>query len=142
MPAAPKKLTFDHLISQKKPRKRNVSVSLSDDSDETVDIVLQSIGRKRYEALMTEHPATKEQNAEAKKETGEEAPYNVETFPIALISACALEPIMTEEQVQQVWDEWNSAEVMELFFAALEVTTARRHGLGKESGVTSDSEKS
>lgn len=141
MPAK-KPLTFDHLISQKKPRKRNVTVSLSDESEETVDIVLQSIGRKRYEALMQEHPPTKAQNAEAQKETGEDAPYNLETFPVALVAACAIEPKMTDEQVQQIWDDWNSAEVMELFFAALEVTTARRNGLGKESGQTTDSGKS
>ena len=142
MPTAKKPLTFDHLMSQKKPRRRKVTVMLSDEDNATFDIVLQSIGRKRYEALMQEHKPTRQQNAEAQKETGEDAPYNVDTFPIALIAACSVEPVMTDEQVQQIWDEWNSAEVMDLFFAALEVTTARRQGLGKESGETTDSEKS
>jgi hypothetical protein len=100
----------------------------------TIRVTFQSIGRKRYEDMIAAHPATEAQNKESQKEAQQDAPYNVDTFPAALISASAISPIMTVEQAQELWDTWNAGELTEMFFAALEVNTARRAGLGKESG--------
>jgi hypothetical protein len=92
----------------------------------TVTMKFQSLGRKRYEALIAEHPATEKQNEQALKETNTEAGYNLDTFPPALIQASCIEPELSLEDVQAIYDSWNSAELMTLFFAALEVNTQRR----------------
>lgn len=172
MPTQTKPMTFDHLRSMKKPRRKTITLYASDEAlelverrqnelkevtspedrakaqknletaeralkDSEITLVFQSIGRKRYEDLITEHPPTDKQNEESKAETGSDAPYNVDTFPAALISASAVEPELTLEQAQELWDTWNQGEVLEIFYAALEVNTARRSGLGKGFGVAS-----
>lgn len=105
--------------------------------DATVTMKFQSLGRKRYEALISEYPATEEQNEQSLKETEQEAPYNIETFPPALIQASCVEPELTPEDVQEIYDSWNTAELMVLFFAALEVNTQRRTAdLGNVFGPT------
>lgn len=106
-------------------------------AESTVQLKFQSIGRKRYEDLVADHPATKEQNEQALKETQQEAPYNLDTFPPALIRASILEPELTEEDIADIYDNWNNAELMELFLAALEVNTQRRTvDLGNVFGPT------
>lgn len=103
----------------------------------TVTMKFQSLGRKRYEALIAEHPPTEEQNEQALKETQGEAGYNIETFPPALIHASCVDPELSEEDVQEIYDTWNTAELMALFFAALEVNTQRRVAdLGNVFGPT------
>lgn len=164
-----KPMTFDHLKSLKKPRRKTVEIYASDEAlrdvqilqdrleDEkdagmvanleqelaaaqealeasTLRITFEAVGRKRYEELIAAHPATKKQHEESNAEAGQDAPYNVDTFPAALIAASAIDPVMTEEQANELWDEWNSGELTEMFFAAIEVNTARRSGLGKEYG--------
>ena len=88
---------------------------------ETVELRFRSIGRKRYDELVRAHPPTEEQKAESA-----DAPYNVETFSAALIAASCIEPVMTEAEVAELADEWNVAEYMQLWVAALEVNTQRR----------------
>lgn len=83
----------------------------------TVRVRFTSLGRKRYDDLLTQHPP---------REEDENSPYNPETFPQALIAASMSEPQVTLEEVERIWEEWNSAELMELFTAALEVNTRRR----------------
>jgi hypothetical protein len=44
---------------------------------------------------------------------------------------------MTEEEVNELWDEWNSAELGSLFLAAMTVNTSRRVAdLGNAFGGT------
>lgn len=92
----------------------------------SVKVLIRSIGRKRYDALLAEHPVTPEQTAEAEAEGGSALPYNIDTFPIALVAASCVSPEMTEEQVAELFDEWNAAEVNALWLTALEVNTQRR----------------
>ena len=94
--------------------------------ESTVTMVMRQIGRKRYDALVDAHPATDEEKAEAAKAGREAPPYNVETFAPALVSASCAEPLMTVEQVQELFDEWSTGELNELFTAALAVNTGRR----------------
>lgn len=109
----------------------------------TVVVRMKSPGRKKYEALLLEHPATDEQNEKHNKDHGSNAPYNAETFGAALVSLCAVEPVMTEEQAQQLIDEWNLNEAMLLFTGALEVCHASQvSNLGKGTGRTSGSTRS
>lgn len=103
-------------------------------------LTLRSIGRMRYDKLIGEHPPTGEQNDQHTKDHGVEAPYNVETFSVALVAAClvaaVLDPIRcadsewdelydeTVEQVQMWADTWNSMEFASLWTAALSANTA------------------
>lgn len=92
----------------------------------TVEMVFQSIGRKRYEDLVKAHPATPEQLAEAKEEGADAPPYNVDTFPIALIAESCVQPEMSYDEVEALVDEWNQSEVMAMFSCAISVNTMRR----------------
>lgn len=110
-----------------------------------VEIKLQSIGRKAYDALVKAHPATDEQNQEQRQEQIKElmdkgktleqatalstgAPYNVDTFAPALISACAIEPELTPEDVEELYDAWNLNEYLQLWMAAVRVNNTSQVG--------------
>lgn len=86
-----------------------------------VSMRFRSIGRKRYDKLVTEHPATDEQKAEQP-----DAAWNLDTFPPALLSASCIEPPMTVEEATELFETWNVAEFMEIWTAALAVNTQRR----------------
>lgn len=101
----------------------------------SVRMVFQSIGRKRYDALLHEYPPTDKQNEEHLAQHGVKAPYDIDKFAPALIAASCIEPEMTPEQVEELFDEWNQAEIFDLYTAALEVNTTRRVvDLGKAYG--------
>lgn len=105
--------------------------------DVTVAFKFRSIGRAAFEELLLAHPPTRDQKDDAKKQGVEgRLTYNVETFPIALVSAASVEPKLEEVDVKELWDspEWNQAELMQLFDAALSCNTQRRVlDLGKGS---------
>lgn len=102
---------------------------------ETVTLRFRSIGRKAYDALVRDCPPTDEDKAEAKEKGEPEPLYDVGTFAPALIAASCVEPTLTAEQVTELWDEWNTAEIMPCWMAALEVNTQRRVvDLGKGNG--------
>lgn len=113
--------------------------ALSDEAEEaSEDFTFRGIGRQGFERLIDTHEPTKDQRAKARKENAE-IQWNPETFPQALVAASLVEPDLTEEEVHEIWDsdEWNQAELLELFSAALEVNTTRRTAsLGKGSGLT------
>lgn len=91
-----------------------------------IEVVVRQMGRKRYDALVDAHPVTDEQKEAAKADGLEPGVWNGDTFPAALISASAAEPLMDPEEVQVLLDEWTTAECTELFTAALAVNTGRR----------------
>lgn len=94
---------------------------------------IQGLGRKKYSALQEDplYQVTDEQKKMAKERNGPDAtlPWNTDTFPPVLIQACLLEPRLTVEQVQEMWesDDWTSAELMLLLNAALEVNEQVRN---------------
>ncbi|HYH51624.1 MAG TPA: hypothetical protein VEG38_18940 [Acidimicrobiia bacterium] len=92
---------------------------------ETVEVRFRALGRKAYDELVRAHPPkdVAGEDGKVKKSTD---PYEYETFAPALVAACCVEPEMTVEQVQTLFEEWNAAEVMELWVAALSVNTQRR----------------
>jgi hypothetical protein len=123
--------------TNRRERERELTEARNALAEATVTMKFQSLGRKRYEALVAEHPPTPEQNEQSVKETEQEAAYNIETFPKALIRATCVDPELTDEDIDEIYDSWNGAELMELFFAALEVNTQRRTvDLGNVFGPT------
>lgn len=98
--------------------------------DNSIAFKFRSIGRRKYDDLVKEHPITDEQREEAKSSNGGEDPgieWNYDTFPDALIAACLVEPEISPEEMLE-WlqtDEWNSAEQQALFQAAFSANTMR-----------------
>ena len=81
----------------------------------------KSIGRLAYDKLVGEHPPL----AKHKKEN---AQFNSETFPPALIAATVVSPEMTLEQATDMFNDpnWNGSELLKLFYAA--------YGVNNETG--------
>ena len=103
--------------------------------ENSVEFKFRSIGRKRFDDLIFEHPPTEAQIKKAKENGSGEANWNEDTFPIALIHACLVDPKMEEHEVKDLWDseDWAGSEVLALFWAALEVNSNRRAiDLGKD----------
>ncbi len=101
-----------------------------------VSFTFRSIGRKAYEKLIEDHPATSEQQKQA-REDGQAAglsaqlsrlQWNSDTFPPALIAAASYEPKITDEEAWELFhvsDDWNSAELTSLFVTARDAQQAR-----------------
>lgn len=101
-----------------------------------IKFVMEAIGRNRYDALLREHPPTEAQIEEAKRD-GESVSFNPDTFSFALIDACCIEPEHEPGELAE-WlredpdEEWNMAEIADLFQAAVMVNVDRsRADMGK-----------
>lgn len=91
----------------------------------------RALPRKEYRTLLEDH----------KDESGQKR-WNTETFPPALIAACAVDPELTLEQATTVWDEWDENQTATLFHAAYMVNEGESKVpfTGRSSGATPDSE--
>lgn len=118
---------------EKELRKLRASVD-----EATVRMVFRSIGAKAYDALVDAHPPTDEDHEEIRSVLGTtaRAPYHGDSFAPALIGASLAEPVLSADEVQQIWDTWNREERTQLFNAALSVNSRARKvsDLGKGSG--------
>lgn len=94
--------------------------------EHTATLWFRSIGRKAYDALIDKHPPTDEHNEQYTKETGNPAPYHLDDFPKALVAISCENLDILDETIDEIWDDWNSAELTEMFTAALLVNTFRR----------------
>ncbi len=96
----------------------------------------RAIGRKAYEQLIEEHPATEEQQREA-RERGANAGlapqlsrlhWNADTFPPALIAAASCDPKISHEEAWEMFhvsEDWNEGELTTLFVTARSAQEAR-----------------
>lgn len=96
--------------------------------EQTASFVFRSLGRRDFEALIDAHPVTKEQREKAKKNGEEPLQFDWETFPQALVQACCIDPVLTLDEVKELWesDVWNTAELTGLWEAAFAVNQQRR----------------
>lgn len=94
--------------------------------DASVTLRFRSIGRRGYDTLVEDHQVSDEGRQRAQDEGKPVPPYEVDTFAPALVAASCVEPLMSVEEVLELWETWNTAELMELWVAALEVNTQRR----------------
>lgn len=88
-------------------------------SQDTITVfIFKSVGREAYDDMILEHPPTEKQ-----KDDG--ADFNTDTFPPALVAASCVEPEITLKEANTIFasDQWNGAELRELFFGALGVNT-------------------
>lgn len=111
---ASKRATYD-LLRSKKRAEREISFNIeTDNGKEEVTLLFRSIGSQQYDALLTKNPPKPEQRADG-------ATYNIHTFAPSLLAEVCVEPQMTKGEWQDIWDspDWNRGEVMDLFFAAV-----------------------
>lgn len=111
---APQPATVDMLL-KRKPTRAKCAVEVEPGVE--VTITFEAIGRDRFEALLDEHTPEKEEGSD---EVPKEDP---DTFGPAIIAASAVEPSMSVEDVQQMWDSWNRTELNLLYRTALEANT-------------------
>lgn len=97
-------------------------------TDNSVEFVLKSVGRRRFEDLVLSHPATPEQQEESKARTGMSYQWNPDTFPTALLALSIVSPPMTEADVKDMMqsDDWSSAEINDLVSTAILLNENRR----------------
>jgi hypothetical protein len=75
-----------------------------------VPFKLRYIGDRAYSDLMAAHPASDDGQA-----------FDSDSFPRALIAASCVDPVMSEEQVAQLFEKINEGEIKKLFDAAWDV---------------------
>jgi len=66
---------------------------------ETMVFKFRRLSRAAYDAIVSRNPATAEQIAKAKEDTGRVVIWNAETFPIDLLRTVLIEPKMTPEEI-------------------------------------------
>lgn len=97
--------------------------------DGSIKFVLQAMPRKEFDSLPDQHKPTAEQiNAAKEQGVSDNLPFNPDTYPMALVTACIVEPEMDKEELAE-WlsgDEWNGPEFMTLYMGSIEVNTTRR----------------
>jgi hypothetical protein len=77
---------------------------------EETEFVFQALGDKEWSDLLAAHPSDNKDQL-----------WDPETFGPALISACALDPVMTDEQVRELFEVLNAAQRDELWRGAYDV---------------------
>ena len=112
-----KRATLDQLVN--KPRSTTeFSLFLSDGNGGTNEVTMkyQAIGMRGYDKLVSKYPPKPDQRAEG-------ASFDMDTFAPALISACAVDPVITLEEAKSIWvsDDWSRGDVMVLFRNAVEL---------------------
>lgn len=115
--AASKRATVD-LLRSKRRAEREIKFALTTETGKTQEVTLlfRSIGSVQYDELLTKNPPKTDQKAEG-------ASYNIHSFAPALLSKVCVDPEMTPEEWTEIWNSeaWNRGEVMQLFFAAVEL---------------------
>ncbi|WP_327378015.1 hypothetical protein OG393_31055 [Streptomyces sp. NBC_01216] len=75
-----------------------------------VSFTFRALGRLEWSDLVAQHPG----------QTADEA-WDSKTLPLALVSACAIDPVMTPEQVDDLFETLNEAQRQQLIEAAWQV---------------------
>jgi hypothetical protein len=81
-------------------------------TDAEVTFRLRALGRRAWSDLVVAHPSEKPDLA-----------YDPETFSVALVSACSIDPKMTVEEVDDLFETLNNGQVQELIDGAFEVNS-------------------
>lgn len=78
----------------------------------SIEVTLRALGSQEYQRLLADHPPTPDAR---KAGIG----FNLETFPAALIAACAVDPEISVEQAAQLCDRLSDGQFTKLWNAAL-----------------------
>ena len=109
--------TFEQLV-KKRHLEREVPIKIPGDDGEPVEVTMlfRAIGARDYDRLLGKHPPTTEQRAGGNS-------YDINTFGPALLAKVCVDPEMSEQEAQTIWNsaDWGRGEVMSLFGAAVEL---------------------
>ena len=112
-----KRATLDALKNKKRAT-TEFSLYLKDDDGDHTEVTLkfQAIGARAYDKLVAKHPPKPEQRVEG-------ASFNIETFAPALISAVSVDPEISPDDAQEIWEseDWSRGDLMVLFRNAVEL---------------------
>lgn len=99
-----------------------------EDEEAVVTFTFRSMPPHEYDRLENENRATPDQRKEARKQGTQIPSFNMDTFPQLLISRCSVEPVLSVDEVESLLkdENWNSAEILTLFWACVEVNGTRR----------------
>jgi hypothetical protein len=119
--AAAKKATIEEiferatadLFEQKKPHEEEKPVKIN---GKTVTILLRALGRLEYDKMLTECPPSAKQRAEGQS-------YDQAKFAPKLMAKVIVDPQRSEVDWRNTWNDenWNRAELGDLFFSCVEV---------------------
>lgn len=119
MPTTPKFATFD-LLLDKTPRTKLIELTVTDDQGKETKVAMKvkALGFKDYDDLVGEHPPNKAQIKDGNQ-------WDPETFPPALLSACAVSPGLTVDEATAIWesDSWSRGELMDVFVALIKLNS-------------------
>lgn len=105
---------------------QKIDAILEEAQDYIVTFRFRDIGRKKLDKLARDHPPTKEQQDEYKKLN---APgvleFNVDTFGPALVAAASLEPKISLEHAETIFEDWGAGDIDLLFGTALAACKGR-----------------
>jgi hypothetical protein len=95
------------------------SLFLSNNGNSTqteVTMKFQAIGMREYDRLVSKYPPKPDQRVEG-------ASFDIDTFAPALIAACSVEPQISSEEAQDIWDspDWSRGDLMVLFRNAVDL---------------------
>ena len=112
-----KRATFAKL-KNKRRQEKEITVDLTDEDgvSEEVTMLFRAISLPSYDKLLNDHPPTTEQKAEGNT-------YNLDTFGPDLLSRVCVDPSLSLKEWKEIWtsSQWNRGEIMQLFFAAVEI---------------------
>lgn len=92
---------------------------LRDQAEEvTYTFIFRDIGRKAFEDMQDEYPATPAQEEDGFR-------YNPEEFGPRLLASSCIQPSLTLEDARTIWNDWGQGEVNALFGAAVSVCAER-----------------
>jgi len=87
----------------------------------TTWFIFRALGRTPYRDLLAKHPP-RDEDHEAMEAAGEagRAPYNMATLPQALIQASCMDPVLSDLDIEAIFDgtNWNEVEVSTLLVHA------------------------
>lgn len=89
--------------------------------DTLVWFTFKSIGRPKWDALMSAHKPTPQQ----RKEFGKTIAFDPDTFPAMAVAASCVDPTIEVDEAKEIFDseDWNDGELTKLYMAAQEVNT-------------------
>lgn len=103
------------LLRGKKPREKEIEL-LWPDSEDKVTLLFRSIGAKEWELLVSKHKPTPDQRADGQQ-------FNTDTFPPALLARVCVDPSLSVEDWEEIWNspDWSRGEVSEMYAQAVNV---------------------
>lgn len=108
------------------PLEKAVQEALQRVDDTSRTYVFHALGNVTFQKLLGAHKATDDDHEKVKEEgIGQRALFHAETFGPALVEKCCDE--LDEAEVADMFggEDWNLAELQQLFMAAYEVNTQR-----------------